>query len=74
MAANGTRCGERKDDRNVLGNITEAGQDGKIEMVNVLEDSNCDSAGIAAALIRLWHSNKTRDWTNRVIFLTKGPA
>ena len=36
--------------------------------------SQNDSAGIAAALIRLWRSNKTRDWTNRVIFLTKGAA
>jgi len=31
-----------------------------------------DSAGIAAALIRLWHSNKAGDWPNRVVFLTKG--
>ena len=34
--------------------------------------SQNDSAGIAAALIRLWHSNKSKDWTNRVVFLTKG--
>jgi len=33
-----------------------------------------DSAGIAAALIRLWHSNKTGDWSNRIVFLTKGSA
>jgi len=32
--------------------------------------SQNDSAGIAAALIRLWHSNKAGDWTNRVVFLT----
>jgi len=31
--------------RHVLGNITEVGQDGKVEMVNVLEDSNVDPAG-----------------------------
>jgi len=31
--------------RHVLGNITEVGQDGKVEMVNVLEDSNCGPAG-----------------------------
>jgi hypothetical protein len=32
--------------------------------------SQNDSAGIAAALVKLWHSNKTGDWTNRVVFLT----
>jgi len=31
--------------RHVLGNITEVGQDGKIEMVNVLEDSSYAPSG-----------------------------
>jgi hypothetical protein len=30
-----------------------------------------DSAGLAAALVRLWHSNKAAVWTNRVVFLTR---
>ena len=30
-----------------------------------------DSAGIAAALVRLRQSHKSGDWTNRIVFLTK---
>ena len=33
-----------------------------------------DSAGIAAALVRLRQSHKSGDWTNRIVFLTKGIA
>ena len=30
-----------------------------------------DSAGIAAALLRLWLANKHANWTNRTVFLSK---
>jgi len=33
-----------------------------------------DSAGITAALLRLRQSHKSRDWTNRIVFLTKKPG
>ena len=30
-----------------------------------------DSAGNAAALVRLWQAGRHADWTNRVVFLSK---
>lgn len=36
--------------------------------------SQNDSRGIATALIRLRRSEKAGNWTNRIVFLTKGSA
>ncbi|MCK9590128.1 MAG: DUF5615 family PIN-like protein [Terrimicrobiaceae bacterium] len=59
----------------LLQDMAVAGEDhAGVVFVSSKTFSQNDSAGIAAALIRLWHSNKTGNWTNRGAFLTKGTA
>ena len=58
----------------LLQEMARAGEDhAGVVFVSTKSFAQNDSAGIAAALLRLWLANKHANWTNRTVFLTKRP-
>ncbi|MEI6070349.1 MAG: DUF5615 family PIN-like protein [Verrucomicrobiae bacterium] len=56
----------------LLQEMARAGEDhAGVVFVSSKSFAQNDSAGIAAALLRLWLASRRRDWTNRVVFLSK---
>lgn len=56
----------------LLQEMARAGEDhAGVVFVSIKSFAQSDSAGIAAALLRLWRAGRRGDWTNRVVFLSK---
>lgn len=56
----------------LLQEMAQAGEDhAGVVFVSIKSFAQNDSAGIAAALLRLWLAGRRTEWTNRVVFLSK---